>query len=42
MKSKKDYSIFRQPISKENITQIAELIVLRAIKTHCNYNPKFA
>ena len=40
MKSKKDYSILRQPISEENITQIAELIVLRAIKTHCGYDHK--
>ena len=41
MKSKKDYSILRQPISEENITRIAELIVLRAIKTHCGYDHKF-
>ena len=41
MKSKKDYSILRQPISEENITQISELIVLRAIKTHCGYDHKF-
>jgi DNA-binding CsgD family transcriptional regulator len=41
MKSKKDYSILRQPISEENITRISELIVLRAIKTHCGYNHKF-
>ena len=41
MKSRKDYSILRQPISEENITQIAELIVLRAIKTHCGYDHKF-
>ena len=41
MKTKKDYSILRQPISEENITRISELIVLRAIKTHCGYNHKF-
>lgn len=41
MKTKKDYSILRQPISKENITRISELIVLRTIKTHCGYNHKF-
>ena len=41
MKSKKDYSILRQPISEENITSISELIVLRAIKTHCGYNHRF-
>ena len=41
MKTKKDYSILRQPISYENISRISELIVLRAIKTHCGYNHKF-
>ena len=41
MKSKKDYSILRQPISEENISRISELIVLRAIKTHCGYDHKF-
>ena len=41
MKSKKDYSILKQPISEENITRISELIVLRAIKTHCSYDNKF-
>ncbi len=41
MKTKKDYSILRQPISEENISRIAELIVLRAIKTHCGYDHKF-
>ncbi len=41
MKSKKDYSILRQPISEENISRISELIVLRAIKTHCGHNHKF-
>ena len=41
MKTKKDYSILRQPISYENISHISELIVLRAIKTHCGYNHKF-
>ena len=41
MKSKKDYSILRQPISRENISQISELIVLRAIKTRCNYDHRF-
>ena len=39
MKSKKDYSILKKPISKENISRISELIVLRAIKTHCGYAP---
>ena len=41
MKTKKDYSILRQPISEENISRISELIVLRAIKTHCGYDHKF-
>lgn len=41
MKTKKDYSILRQLISEKNITRISELIVLRAIKTHCGYDHKF-
>ena len=41
MKSKKDYSILKQPISKDNITRISELIVLKTIKTHCGYDHKF-
>ena len=41
MKTKKDYSILRQPISEQNISRISELIVLRAIKTHCGYDHKF-
>ena len=41
MKSKKDYSILRQPISEENISRISELIVLRAIKTRCGYDHRF-
>ena len=41
MITKKDYSIFKHPISIENISRISELIVLRAIKTHCGYNHMF-
>ncbi len=41
MKCKKDYSILRQPISRENLSQISELIVLRAIKTRCGYDHRF-
>ena len=41
MKTKKDYSILRQPIREENFSRIIELIVLLAIKTHCGYDHKF-
>ena len=41
MKSIKNYSLLKQPISQENITRISELLVLRAIKTHCGYNKSF-
>jgi DNA-binding CsgD family transcriptional regulator len=41
MNTKKDYSILRQPISPNNLSQISELIVLRAIKTRCEYDHQF-
>ena len=41
MKNLEIYKTLKESISLENVNRISELIVLRAIRTHCGYNHKF-
>lgn len=41
MKNLEIYKTLKERISFENVNSISELIVLRAIRTHCGYNHKF-
>ena len=41
MKNLQIYKILKEPISETNVNRISELIVLRAIRTHCGYDHKF-
>ena len=41
MKNLQIYKILKEPISETNVNRISELIVLRAIRTHCGYDRKY-
>ena len=41
MKTYPIYKILKEKISFENVNRISELIVLRAIRTHCGYDRKY-
>ena len=41
MKNLEIYKILKERISFDNVNRISELIVLRAIRTHCGYDHKF-
>ena len=41
MKNLEIYKTLKERISFENVNRISELIVLRAIRTHCGYDHKF-
>ncbi len=41
MKNLQIYKILKEKISFENVNRISELIVLRAIRTHCGYDRKY-
>ncbi len=41
MKNLQIYKILKEKISFENVNSISELIVLRAIRTHCGYNKEY-
>ena len=41
MKNLEIYKTLKERISLENVNRISELIVLRAIRTHCGYDHKF-
>ena len=41
MKNLEIYKTLKEKISFENVNRISELIVLRAIRTHCGYDHKF-
>ena len=41
MKNLQIYKVLKEKISFDNVNHISELIVLRAIRTHCGYNKEY-